>query len=73
MNVSRDLIECFEECNFNMIPRLQNCTVDSLAISVVVFKVPMHPSGKYEVKVRNKPSISDNVKNWKVFEDEKQV
>ena len=72
-NVAMDLIECFEECNFNLIPRLQNCIIDSLATSAVVFKVPMHPSGKYEVEVKHRPSIPDNVKSWQVFEDDKQI
>ena len=48
-NVAMDLIECFEECNFNMIPILQNCIADSLATSAVVFKVSIHPSGEYEI------------------------
>ena len=66
-------MECFEECNFNLIPRLQNCIVDSLATSAALFKVPMHPSGKYEDEVRHVPFVPYNVKTWQVFEDEKQI
>ena len=33
----------------------------------------MHPSGKYEVEVKHRPSIPDNVKIWQVFEDDKQI
>ena len=72
-NVSQDLIECFEECSFNLIPRLKNCIVDSLATFIVVFKVPIHPSGKYEVEVRHKAFVPDNVKSWQVFEDDKKI
>ena len=72
-NVALDLIECFEECNFNLIPRLQNCITGSLATYTTVFKVTIHPSGKYEVEVRHRPFVLDNVKNWQVFEDDKQV
>ena len=72
-NVSQDLIECFEECSFNLIPRLKNCIVDSLATFIVVFKVPIHPSGKYEVEVRHKASVLDNVKSWQVSEDDKKI
>ena len=66
-NAAEDLIECFGECNFNLIPRLQNCIANSMASSVVVFKVPIHPGGKYKVEVRIITSILDNVKSWKVF------
>ena len=69
-----DFIECFElECNFNLILRLENCIVDSLATFVAVFKAPMHPSGKYEAEVRHIASAPDNVKSWKVFEDDKYI
>ena len=73
INVALDLIECFEERNFNLIPRLQNSITDLLATSIVVFKIPMHPNRKYEVEVRNRPYVPDNVKSWKVFEDDKQI
>ena len=72
-NDSHDLIECFEECKFNLNPRLQNCLADSLATSASFFKTPLHPNGKYEIEVRNIPSILDNVKSWQVFEDDKQI
>ena len=71
INVSLDLIECYKELNFNLIPRLQNHVAKSLDTFAAGFKVPMHPSGKYEVEVRNKPSDPDNVKSWHVFEDDK--
>ena len=46
-NASQDLMECFEECRFNLIPILQNFLVDSLATSIVVLKNPLHPNNKY--------------------------
>ena len=70
---SKDLIAFFEQCNFSLIPILENCIVYSLATSTAVFTVPIHPSGNCEVKVRNRPSIFDNVKCWQVFEDDKQI
>ena len=73
MNATQDLIELFEECNFNLIPILQNCIDDSPTTFSTSFKVPMHPSGKYEVEDRHKPSVPNNVKSWQVFEDDKQI
>ena len=72
-NNSLDLIGCFEECKFNMIPRLQNCIADYLATRATVFKFSIYPNRKYEIEVKHRPSILDNVKNWQVFEDDKQI
>ena len=33
----------------------------------------MHPCGNYEVEFKHRPSILDNVKSWKVFEEDKQI
>ena len=73
INAAQDLIKCFEESRFNLIPQQQNCIVDSLATYVFVFNIPMHPNRKYEVEDRHRPSVPDNVKSWKVFEDDKQI
>jgi len=73
MNAIQDLVEGFDECKFSLIPRLQNIIADSLATSAAVFKIPIHSSKKYEVEVRNKPFVPDNVKSWQVFEDDTQI
>lgn len=62
-NTVQYLVEGFNDCEFSLIPRLQNKIVDSLATSVAVFKIPIHLNKKYEIEVRHKPSISDNVKS----------
>ena len=63
-NAIRDLVEDFALCEFSFIPRLQNGIVDSLATSIATFKIPIHSSKTYEVEVRHRPSIRDNVKRW---------
>jgi hypothetical protein len=47
--------------------------VDSMAVSASNFKVPLRPKLKYEVEVKDRPSIPDNVKHWKVFEDDLEM
>jgi hypothetical protein len=37
------------------------------------FRVPLPPKLKYEVEVKYRPSIPDNVKHWKVFEDDLEI
>jgi len=72
-NAIRDLVEGFDLCKFSLIPRLQNGIADSLATSAVAFKAPIHPSSKYEVEVRHRPSVPNNIKSWQVFEDDAQI
>ena len=47
--------------------------VDSLATSTRNFKVPLPPKLRYDVEVKYRPSIPDNVKHWKVFEDDLEI
>jgi hypothetical protein len=46
---------------------------DSLATSASNFKVPLPPKLRYDVEVKYMPSILDNVKHWKVFEDDLEI
>ena len=46
---------------------------DSLAVSVSNFRIPFPPKLKYDVEVKYRPSILDNVKHWKVFEDDLEI
>ena len=52
---------------------MHNCIADSLATYAIVFKIPIYPNRKYEIEVKHKPSVPNNVKNWQVFEDDKQI
>jgi hypothetical protein len=47
--------------------------VDSLATSASNFKVPLLPKCRYDVEVKYRPSIPDNVKHWKVFKDDLKI
>jgi hypothetical protein len=46
---------------------------DSLATSSSNFKVPLLPKFRYDVEVKYRPSIPDNVKHWKVFKDDLEI
>jgi hypothetical protein len=46
---------------------------DSLAVSASHFRIPIPPKLKYDVEVKYRPSIPDNVKYWKVFEDDLEL
>jgi hypothetical protein len=59
--------------NISFIPREENTVVDSLAVSASNFRVPLPPKLRYDTEVKYRPSIPDNVKHWKVFEDDLEI
>jgi ribonuclease HI len=69
-----DLVDSFFSAfNISFIPREENTVADSLAASASNFKVPLPPKFRYDVEVKYRPSIPDNVKHWKVFEDDLEI
>jgi ribonuclease HI len=69
-----DLVDSFFlDFNISFVPREKNSMEDSLVVSASNFRVPLPPKLKYEVEVKYKPSIPDNVKHWKVFEDDLEI
>jgi len=55
------LIQGVKECKFTVIPRKKNVEANSLAVSASLFQIPENPKEKYQIEVRNIPSIPDNV------------
>jgi hypothetical protein len=51
----------------------ENQQVDSLAVATSTFRPPEVPNLKYEVEMKYRPSIPDNVKHWQVFEDDQHI
>ena len=72
-NLVLELLKEFDEYTILLIPREQNNIVDSLANSSSLFKIPIYPNKAYKIQVKHRPYIPDNVKNWKVFEDNHQI
>jgi ribonuclease HI len=69
-----DLIDSFFSAfNISFVPREKNTVADSLATSARNFKVPLPPKFRYDVEVKYRPSIPNNVKHWKVFEDDLEI
>jgi ribonuclease HI len=69
-----DLVDSFFlDFNISFVPREENTVEDSLVVSASKFRVPLPPKLKYEVEVKYRPSIPDNVKHWKVFEDDLEI
>jgi hypothetical protein len=69
-----DLVDrFFLSFNISSIPREENSMVDSLVVSSSNCRVPLPPKLRYEVELKHRPSIPDNVKHWKVFEDDIEI
>jgi ribonuclease HI len=59
-----DLVDIFFMVfNISFVPRNENTMEDSLDVSTSKFIVPFPPKLKYEVEVKYRPSIPDNVKH----------
>jgi hypothetical protein len=46
---------------------------DSLALAANNFRTPIFPNLRFEIKVRHRPSIPDNIKNWEFFKDDQEI
>lgn len=63
----------FSAFNMTIIPRDQNMHTYSLAISASSFKVLDKMLVQYQTQVKYRPSINENIKHWKILDDEKQL
>ena len=60
-----DIVEnYFEAFNLHFIPREENRMENSLEVTASTFKPPINPRLRYEIELRHRPSIPDNVKHW---------
>jgi ribonuclease HI len=68
-----EAIKSFADFKITFVPRAMNELVDSLAVSACAFIPPLPHKLSYEIQVRHRPSLPDNVKFWKVFEDDAEL
>lgn len=72
-NLVLDLLKIFEGYQLTAIPRGQSVIANDLEIAASLFKIPIHPNRKYEIEVKHRPIVSDNIKYWQVFDDDQEV
>jgi len=73
MNEVWNQIENFTAFCISFIPRTTNQKGDSLALAASNFRALIIPRVKYEIQMKYRPAIPDNVKNWGVFSDDKEI
>jgi ribonuclease HI len=68
------LIEHFEAFNITTIPREKNILVDSLATTASrLSPLEDYEASRFTVELLYKPSVPNNISNWKVFEGDEQI
>jgi hypothetical protein len=68
------LIEHFEAFNIIVVPRKKNTLVDSLATrSSRISPLEDYEASKFTMELLYKPSVPNNISNWKVFEGDEQI
>jgi ribonuclease HI len=68
MNEVWDLIDnFFLSFNISFIPREQNHKANYLALAASTFRPPIGPNIKYQVEIKHRTTILDNLKRWQVF------
>jgi hypothetical protein len=68
------LIEHFEAFNITTIPREKNIIVDSLAtFASILSPLEDYEASQFTLDLLYKPSMPNNISNWKVFEGDEQI
>ena len=52
---------------------MQPYRADSLAIVASNFNVPLDVKTTYDVEIKHRLPICDNIKHWQVFEDDREI
>ena len=68
-----DILKMFPNYTLTSVPRTQNIIADSLAKVASNLKIPMKSSNKFEIHVKHRPSVPDNLRYWQVFWDDKEI
>jgi hypothetical protein len=68
------LIENFEAFNITTIPRAKNIFVNSLAtVASRLSPLEDYKASQFAIELLYKPSVPNNISNWKVFEGDKHI
>lgn len=68
-----DILRMFPDYTLTAIPRAQNVIADSLTTAASNLKIPMNSNNKFEIHVKHRPVVPDNLRYWQVFWDDKEI
>jgi hypothetical protein len=70
-NMVWDLVDkFFLAFNTSFTPREGNAPANFLALTASILEVPTLPTVISNIEIKYRPSIPDNVRHWRVFEDD---
>jgi len=72
-NVVLDILKMFPEYTLKAIPQTQNIIADPLVTAASNLKIPMNSSNEFEIHVKHRPIVLDNLRYWQVFWDENEI
>ena len=68
------IIENFEAFNITIVPKTNNTLIDSLATATLrLSPLEDYEASRFTMELLYKPSIPNNISNWKVFEGDEQI
>ena len=67
------ILDTFTESKIAKISRNHNIHAHNLATFTSTCKIPFEPNHHFTAEIKHKPAIPNNIKDWKVFEDDAQV
>jgi hypothetical protein len=56
-----DLLEEFSKYDLSAISREKNQITDALATSASIFKIPIFPNKRYEIEVKHRLAVPNNI------------
>ena len=59
--------------NISIIPREENQKAYSLALALSTFRSPIGLNIKYQVEIRHRTTIPNNINHWQVFSDDLEL
>ena len=70
---STNILNAFTEFKMAKISREHNIHAHILATFAIACKLPFEPNHHFTAKIKHRPAVPNNVKDWKVFENDTQI
>jgi len=67
------ILRLFPDYTLTCVPHTQNVIADFLATSVSNLKIPMNSNNKFEIHVKHRPTVPDNIRYWQMFQGDKEI
>ena len=61
-NAVLDILRAFSEYTLTAVPRMQKIIADSLATTASNLKIPLNSSNKFEIYIKHRPVVPDNLR-----------